>query len=104
MKVNIGVSARHVHLSRNDLDILFGKDYELTEKAPLSQPGQFACNEQVTIEGEKGSIERVRILGPLRSKTQVEISKTDSFKLGVKPPVRNSGDLDGASSITIIKV
>ena len=102
MKVNIGVSARHVHLSRNDLDILFGKDYELTEKAPLSQPGQFACNEQVTIEGEKGSIERVRILGPLRSKTQVEITKTDSFKLGVKPPVRNSGDLDGASSITII--
>lgn len=102
MKVNIGVSARHVHLSKEDLEILFGEEYELTKKVDLSQPGQYACNEQVVIKGEKGSIERVRILGPVRSKTQVEISKTDSFTLGVKPPVRNSGDLDGAYPITII--
>ncbi len=102
MNVNIGVSARHVHLSQKDLEVLFGKDYSLTEKVPLSQPGQYACNEQVVLKGPKGSIERVRILGPVRSETQVEISKTDSFALGIKPPVRNSGDLDGASEITIV--
>ena len=66
MKVNIGVSARHVHLSKEDLDILFGKDYELTRRSDLSQPGQFASNEQVILEGPKGKIERVRILGPVR--------------------------------------
>lgn len=102
MKVNIGVSARHVHVTKEDVKILFGEGYELTKKVDLSQPGQYACNEQVTIEGPKGSIERVRILGPERNNTQVEISKTDSFALGVKPPVRNSGDLDGAAEITII--
>lgn len=102
MKVNIGVSARHVHVTKEDVKILFGEDYELTKKVDLSQPGQYACNEQVTLEGAKGKIERVRILGPERGETQVEISKTDSFALGVKPPVRNSGDLDGAAEITII--
>lgn len=102
MNVNIGVSARHVHVSKEDLNILFGEGYELTEKVPLSQPGQYACNEQVILKGPKGSIERVRILGPVRGETQVEISKTDSFALGVKPPVRNSGDLNGAAEITIV--
>ena len=102
MKVNIGVSARHVHVTKEDVKILFGEGYELTKKVDLSQPGQYACNEQVIIKGEKGSIERVRILGPERSKTQVEVSKTDSFALGIKPPVRNSGDLEGAASVTII--
>ena len=102
MKVKVGVSARHVHLTNEDVKILFGKDYCLTKKANLSQPGQYACNEQVIIKGEKGSIQRVRILGPQRSKTQVEISKTDCFLLGINPPVRNSGDLDGAEKITII--
>ena len=102
MKVNVGVSARHVHVTKEDLKILFGEDYELTKKVDLSQPGQYACNEQVTIKGPKGSIQRVRILGPERSATQVEISKTDSFLLGINPPVRNSGDLDDASEITII--
>lgn len=102
MKVSIGVSARHVHLSKEDLMILFGEDYSLTKKVDLSQPGQYACNEQVVLEGPKGKIERVRILGPVRSETQVEISKTDSFALGINPPVRNSGDLEGASEVKII--
>lgn len=102
MKVKVGVSARHVHVTKEDVKQLFGEGYELTKKVDLSQPGQYACNEQVIIEGPKGKLERVRILGPERSKTQVEISKTDSFSLGIKPPVRNSGDLEGASEIKII--
>lgn len=102
MEVKVGVSARHVHVSKEDLNTLFGRDYELTKKVDLSQPGQYACNEQVSLKGPKGTIERVRILGPVRNETQVEISKTDSFTLGVKPPVRNSGDLEGAFEITIV--
>lgn len=102
MLVKVGVSARHVHVTKEDINILFGENYELTKKVDLSQPGQFACNEQVIIRGPKGKIERVRILGPERDKTQVEVSKTDSFALGINPPVRNSGDLDDASEITII--
>lgn len=102
MKINIGVSARHVHVTKEDLKILFGEDFELTKKVDLTQPGQYACNEQVTLKGPKGIIERVRILGPERGETQVEISRTDSFTLGIKPPVRNSGDLNGASEVTII--
>lgn len=102
MKVNVGVSARHVHVTKEDLEILFGKGYELSKKVDLSQPGQYACNEQVTLKGPKGVIERVRILGPERKETQVEISKTDSFALGINPPVRNSGDLAGAAEVTII--
>lgn len=102
MKVNVGVSQRHVHLTLDDVEKLFGKGYELTKKVDLSQPGQYACNEVVTIKGNKGSIENVRVLGPERSKTQVEVSKTDTFKLGITPPVRNSGDLDDAFEITII--
>ena len=102
MKVKVGVSARHVHVTKEDVKVLFGEGYELTKKIDLSQPGQYACNEQVIIEGPKGTIERVRILGPERSKTQVEVSKTDSFSLGIKPPVRNSGDLEDAENIKII--
>ncbi len=102
MKVSIGVSARHVHVTKEDLNILFGEGFELTEKVALSQPGQYACNEQVTLKGPKGTIERVRILGPERNETQAEISKTDSFALGIKPPVRNSGDLEGAAEVTIV--
>lgn len=102
MKINIGVSARHVHVTKDDLKILFGEDFELTKKVDLTQPGQYACNEQVVLKGPKGTIERVRILGPERGETQVEISRTDSFALGIKPPVRNSGDLNGASEVTII--
>ncbi len=102
MLVKIGVSARHVQLTKEDVKILLGDDYVLSKKVDLSQPGQYACNEQVIIKGPKGSIERVRILGPQRDKTQVEISKTDTFSLGINPSVRNSGDLDGASEITIV--
>ena len=101
MKVMVGVSNRHVHLCEEDYKLLFG-NIELTKKNDLNQPGQYACNETVTIKGEKSEISNVRVLGPLREYTQVEVSKTDSYKLGVNPPVRTSGDLDGASEITII--
>lgn len=102
MKVNIGVSNRHVHLCQNDLEILFGKDYELTIKKNLVQPGEFASNSIVNIKTEKDIIQNVRVLGPIRNYTQVEISKTDAYKLGINPPVRDSGDLEGSSSVTII--
>ncbi len=97
-----GVSNRHVHLSREDLDLLFGRGYTLTPTKDLGQPGQFACKEMVTIVGPKGSIENVRILGPERKDTQIEISLTDAFKLGIMPPVRDSGDIEGTPGITII--
>jgi putative phosphotransacetylase len=87
------VSNRHIHLSRDVLDILFGKGYELKQSKPLSQPGQYACEEKLTLVGSKGKIEGIRILGPVRPETQVEISVTDSFLLGIKPVIRMSGDL-----------
>ncbi|HNY56216.1 MAG TPA: acetate/propionate family kinase, partial [Chitinophagales bacterium] len=101
-KIPIAISARHVHLTRETVDVLFGKDYELTEYKPLSQPGQYAANETVTIVGKKNKIENVRILGPLRPKDQVEISKTDEFFLGVDAPIRESGHLDGTPGIMLI--
>ncbi|HCF37796.1 MAG TPA: phosphate propanoyltransferase [Thermosipho africanus] len=97
-----GVSNRHVHLSREDVEILFGKDYQLTPIKDLGQPGQFACQETVIIVGPKGAIEKVRVLGPERKETQIEISLTDAFKIGVRPPVRDSGDLDGTAGIVIV--
>jgi putative phosphotransacetylase len=100
--IAVGISNRHVHLSQEDLDVLFGKGYQLTRLKDLSQPGQFGCKEIVTICGPKGAIEKVRVLGPVRSKTQVEILAGDSFKLGVKAPARLSGDLQGTPGITII--
>jgi len=96
------VSNRHCHVSEKDLEILFGSGYKLGSLRNLMQPGQFAANETVTIEGPKGKIENVRIIGPNRKQTQVEISRTDSFILGVKPPVRESGDLAGSAPITVI--
>lgn len=101
-KIPIAISARHVHLSRETVDILFGKGYELTEYKPLSQPGQFAANETVTLVGKKNKIENVRILGPLRPKDQVEISKTDEFFLGIDAPVRESGKTEGTPGITLV--
>lgn len=99
----VGVSNRHIHLSREHLDILFGKDYELTKLKDLSQPGQYACKEQLTLIGPSlKAIEGVRVLGPIRKESQVEISRTDSFTLKVKPPVRESGSLSGSAGITII--
>ena len=101
MKIKVGVSNRHVHLNNEDYKILFG-DIPLTKRNDLTQPGMYACNETVTIKGEKREYNNVRVLGPLRNYTQVEVSKTDCYYLGVDPPVRNSGDLEGAGMITII--
>lgn len=100
--IPMAVSARHCHLSQRDLEILFGTGYQLTEKADLSQPGQFAANETITIAGPRGSLEKVRILGPARNMTQVEVSRTDSIKLGLKPPLRESGNIEGSSPVTLI--
>lgn len=101
--VPIGVSNRHIHLTREDVETLFGKGYELTKIKDLKQPGQYACRETLTIVGPSmRPIEGVRVLGPVRRRSQVEISRTDSFQLKVKPPVRESGDLDGSAPITII--
>ena len=100
--VPIGVSNRHVHLSQNDLESLFGSGYELTKIKDISQPGQFACKETVTIAGPKGAIEKVRVLGPTRKQSQVEILKSDCFKLGINAAMRMSGDLAGTPGITLI--
>lgn len=99
--IPIGVSNRHIHLSEEDLEILFGQDYSLTKLKDLKQPGQFAAQERVTIIGPKGKFENVRILGPTRAKTQIEVSLTDGFKLGIKPPIRESGKLEDTPGITI---
>ena len=101
MKINVGVSNHHVHLTDEDYKLLFG-DTPFTKRNDLTQPGMFASELTVTIKGSKRSIENVRVLGPLRSYTQVEISKTDAYTLGVNPPVRNSGELSDADLITII--
>ena len=101
--VPVGVSNRHIHLTAADVETLFGKGYELTKLKDLSQPGQYACKETLTIVGPSlRPIENVRVLGPVRKSTQVEISRTDSFTLKVKPPVRESGNIAGSAGITII--
>lgn len=97
-----GISNRHVHLSNDHIEVLFGKDYELTQHRPLSQLGQFAAKEQVTLLGPKGFIQNVRVLGPARRITQVEISKTDGFLLGIHPPVRLSGSTENTPGIIIV--
>ena len=102
MKVSIGVSNRHVHLTKEHLEVLFGEGFELEKKSDLTQPKMFSATDVVTIKTEKSEIENVRIVGPIRTYTQVEISKTDAYKLGINPPVRDSGDISGSSSITII--
>ena len=102
-EIPVGISNRHIHLTKEDLETLFGKGYELTHLKDLSQPGQYACKEVLTIVGPSmKAIEGVRVLGPLRKASQVEISVTDSYVLKVKPPVRESGKLEGSSPITII--
>src|SRR5579875_1312819 len=100
--IPIGVSARHDHVSQEHLEMLFGANYQLTKRSDLSQPGQFAANETVTVVGPKGSIERVRILGPVRGSTQIEVSKTDAIKLGLNPPLRESGNIKDSAPATIV--
>lgn len=102
MEVTVGISNRHVHLTKEDFISLFGEETVLEEVRPINQPGQFASNCFVTLKTDKDEIEKVRVLGPLRSYTQIEISKTDAFKLGINPPVRKSGDVKGSSPITLI--
>lgn len=97
----VEVSAHHIHLKQEDVEALFGKGHQLTKHADLSQPGQYACKEQLTIVGPKGCIERVRVLGPARKYTQVEIAMTEQFKLGVHPPVRESGDINDTPGCTL---
>ena len=100
MKISVGISTRHVHLTEEDYKLLF--DEPLTEKSPLNQYGQFAANQQVTIKSDDREIKNVRIIGPFRSYTQVEISRTDAYYLKLNPPVRSAGNLIGAEKITII--
>ena len=101
-KIPVGISARHVHLSQDDLEFLFGFDYELTPAKELSQPNTFACDETVTIKTDDGKeIKNVRIVGPFRNYNQVEISKTDAWKLKLNPPVRTSGAIAGSEHITL---
>lgn len=102
LQIPVGISNRHVHLSQADLDALFGCGYCLTPIKDLSQLGQYACRETLTVCGPKGVIEKLRILGPVRSQTQVEILAGDCFKLGVKAEPRLSGDLAGTSGVTLV--
>ena len=101
-KVLVETSARHVHLSREHIDILFGEGYELTNIKDLSQPGQYACQERVTVVGPKKAIERVSILGPARKASQVEVSFTDARTLGITAPVRESGDVAGSGACKLV--
>lgn len=101
-RIPVGVSNRHVHLSEKDLQTLFGSGARLKKMRDLSQPGQFAAEQTVTLVGPKGVIENVRVLGPTRKKTQVEISVSDCFKLGVQAPIRDSGQLEGSARITLV--
>lgn len=101
-KVLVEISARHVHVSQEDLETLFGKGYELTVKKELSQPGQFACEERVKVIGAKGEFPAVSILGPVRKETQVEVSLTDARSIGVQAPVRESGDLEGSGACKLV--
>ena len=100
-QIPIAASNRHIHLSPEHVDRLFGKGHQLNKLKDLSQPNQFAAKETVTLIGPKGKIQNVRVLGPARGSTQVEVSLFDGFTLGVKPPIRNSGDIKGSEAITI---
>ena len=101
MKITVGISNRHIHLTKEDFEKLFG-DISLEKIADLNQPGNYTTNQLVTIQTEKGTIERVRLVGPLRNYTQVEISKTDAYKLGINPPIRTSGDIVDAAHVTLV--
>ena len=100
--IKLEVSARHIHLTQEAVEILFGAGHTLTPKKELSQPGQFACEERVTIVGPKKNIERVSVLGPVRSACQVELAKSDCFALGIMGPIRESGDIEGTPGVELI--
>lgn len=102
VQVPVGVSNRHVHLSRSDMDALFGPGSELVRMKAMKQPGQYAAEETIIVKGPKGSFNKVRVLGPLRKETQIEISVSDGFSLGVNAPLRQSGDLKGSPGIELI--
>lgn len=98
----VEASGRHVHLSRKELDALFGTGYELTKAKDLSQPGQYASKERLTVVGPKAAFHNVVILGPVRKESQVEVSLTDCLQLGVKAPIRESGDIEGTPGIVLV--
>ena len=102
MKIMVECSARHVHVTKSDLAKLFGEGYQLHNVRELSQPGQYLTEERVRIEGPKGAMDRVSILGPERPVTQLELSATDARKLGLSPPVRESGDVKGSAPVRIV--
>lgn len=101
-EVKIGLSNKHLHLQKDHIEILFGKGHELTPTKPLVQPGQFACEEKVDIVGPKNTLKGIRVLGPARKETQVELAMTDARTIGVKAPVRESGKLDGTPGCKIV--
>lgn len=101
LAIPIETSARHIHVCREDFELLFGKDRELTFKAELSQPGQYVCEERLTVKGPKGTFENVAVLGPFRKETQVEISVTDCRSLGIEGIIRQSGDTEGTPGCTL---
>lgn len=100
--IPVGVSNRHFHISQNDLEILFGPGHELHILRDISQKGQFAAEETLSVIGPKGALERVRIVGPARAQTQLEISRSDAYRLGIDPPVRYSGDLAGSAGAKLV--
>lgn len=102
LKILVEVSARHIHITKEHLETLFGSGHKLTHKKDLSQPGQFACEERLAVVGPKGSFPAVSILGPERSATQIEISMSDARVLGIKAPVRESGDTAGSTGIKLV--
>ncbi len=97
----VEASGRHVHLSKESVEMLFGKGYKLTKKRELSQPGQYLCDEKVIIIGPKGTIQNISVLGPEREETQIELSKTDAVSIGIKAPVKMSGDIENSGSVII---
>lgn len=101
MKIKVGVSNRHVHLCKSDADILFGKDYKFTKRNDLGQSGEYACNEIVIVSTDNYVFDHVRVMGPLRDYTQVEVSSDDAKLLGINPPIRDSGDLDNSEAVWI---
>ena len=100
--VKVRISGRHIHVSQKDLELLYGPGYHLTKYRDLAQPGQYAAKETLTVVGPKGVMEGIRILGPMRDKTQVEISGTDGYHLGMEPPVRDSGNISGTPGIVLV--